>query len=78
MQVDRPTFLNFIGVVVLIVKIHHLHFLLSMSLHNYTQEIVSLVLESVNNGASVEDRQQKGFVQVLSGSVIRYVEADLF
>lgn len=49
-----------------------------MSLRNYTQEIVSLVLESVNNGASVEDRQQKDFVQVLSGSVIRYVEADLF
>lgn len=49
-----------------------------MSLHNYTQEIVSLVLESVNNGASVEGRQQKDFVQVLSGSVIRYVEADFF
>lgn len=49
-----------------------------MSLRNYLQEIVSLVQESVNNGASVEDRQQKDFVQVLSGSVIRYVEAVLF
>lgn len=38
-----------------------------------TQEIVSLVHESVNSGASVEDRQQKDFVQVLSGSVIRCV-----
>lgn len=45
---------------------------------NYIQEIVSLVHESVNSGASVEDRQQKDFVQVLSGSVIRYVEAALF
>lgn len=49
-----------------------------MSLHNYIQEIVSLVHESVNSGASVEGRQQKDFVQVRSGSVIRYVEAALF
>lgn len=49
-----------------------------MSLCNSIQEIVSLVHESVNNGASVEDRQQKDFVQVLSGSVIRYVEAVIF
>lgn len=39
-----------------------------------TQEIVSLVHVSVNSVASVEGRQQKGFVQVLSGSVNRCVE----
>lgn len=48
-----------------------------MSLCNYIQEIVSLVHVSVNNGVSVGDRQQRDFVQVLSGSVIRYVEAIL-
>ncbi|KAJ7410460.1 hypothetical protein WISP_108097 [Willisornis vidua] len=37
------------------------------------QEIVSLVHVSVNSGVSVEDRQQKDFVQVLSGNVIRCV-----
>jgi len=49
-----------------------------MSLRNYTQEIVSLVPGSVNSGASVADRQQKDFVRVLSGSVIRCVEALCF
>lgn len=49
-----------------------------MSLCNYIQEIVSLVHVSVNNGVSAEDRQQRDCVQVLSGSVIRYVEAILF
>lgn len=39
-----------------------------------TQVIVSLVHVSVNSGASVGGRQQKGFVQVLSGSVSRCVE----
>lgn len=37
------------------------------------QEIVSLVHVSVNNGVPVEGRQQRDFVQVLSGSVIRCV-----
>lgn len=37
------------------------------------QEIVSLVHVSVNNSVSVGDRQQRGFVQALSGSVIRCV-----
>lgn len=49
-----------------------------MSLCNYIQEIVSLVHVSVNNGVSAEDRQQRDCVQVLSGSVIRCVEAILF
>lgn len=49
-----------------------------MSLCNYIQEIVSLVHVSVNNGVSAEDRQQRDCVQVLSGSVIGYVEAILF
>ncbi|RLW09358.1 hypothetical protein DV515_00002822, partial [Chloebia gouldiae] len=37
------------------------------------QETVSLVHVSVNNGVSVGDRQQRDFVQALSGSVIRCV-----
>lgn len=37
------------------------------------QEIVSLVHVSVNSGVPVEGRQQRDFVQVLSGSVIRCV-----
>lgn len=48
-----------------------------MSLCNYTQEIVSLAHESVNSDASVEDEQERDFVQVLSGSVTRCVEAVL-
>lgn len=54
-----------------------LQFLLSVSLCNCIQEIVSLVHVSVNNSVSVGDRQQRGFVQALNGSVIRYVEAIL-
>lgn len=46
--------------------------------YDFIQEIVSLVHVSVNSGASVEGRQQKGFVQVLSGSVNRYVHEDDF
>lgn len=69
-----PTFFNFRAPVVSIVL---LQFLFLMSFCNYIQEIVSLVHVSVNNGVSVGDRQQRDFVQVLSGSVIRYVEAIL-
>lgn len=75
MQVDQPFEIS--EQFLLLRHIILWQFLLSMSLCNYIQEIVSLVHVSVNNGVSVGDRRQRDFVQVLSGSVIRYVEAIL-
>lgn len=72
MQVDQPFEIS-----EQFLLLHHFDNSYSQCFCNYIQEIVSLVHESVNNGVSVGDRQQRGFVQVLSGSVIRYVEAIL-